>query len=100
MGDRREGVSRDSLRRPLQWLAESFLTGPGHSARDPAAILRLQRLLGLCNGSGAQLEMGAIRVRFSVRAVRLLLTAVVLKSWNFASSSALRKEDPRAAKRW
>jgi hypothetical protein len=45
------------------------------------------------------LEIGAIIVRFIARAARLLLMAVVLNSWNFAKSSALRNELLREATR-
>jgi hypothetical protein len=48
----------------------------------------------------AYLEIGAIMVRFIVSAARLLLMAVVLNSWNFVSSSAVRKEFARSAARW
>ena len=71
--------------------------------------IRLNQVPSPCRGARAQhlrcpafrlyLEIGAIIVRFIARAERLLLMAVVLNSWNFASSSALRKELLREATR-
>ena len=93
----------ESVRITTDQIAGRDAGAPGSSANGfpesftTAWQIAAARLRSRCEDYSA---MGAIKVRLTLSAARLLLMALFLNVWKFASSSGLRNALPRVAVRW